>query len=936
MLRFFPWAVCAMLAGCAATPPAEEPLLREGTYTPIPRTSNTASSAGAASSPSAAPAASAAPADAQPLPPPRRPVIRPTRASASSSARAPGGGASAARTPENGGGAARPMASARPDLNDGKVLLNFVDADLQAVLRALARFTGRNFLVDPRVKGQLTLVSDGEVEADTAYGMLLGALRMQGYTIVDVGGVSRVVPVADAKLQGGGVNEAEPGGGMATRTFRLAYENAEKLVPILRPMIAPDNPITAYPGNNTIVVTDYADNLDRIGRIIESIDTPTALDTDVVKIYNGVALDIAAMAADLLATGGGQQADGIAVVADPRSNSVVIRSSSPERTAIARDLVVKLDNVQTDPGNLHVVHLRNAQATQLARVLRGVLTGESDAAALGGDDAVRQALGAGGMLAGAGGGLGGSSSSSSSSGSAGSTGAAGTGGAGGVGTLRGGQRDAGANGMPGSGQDSGAFSAGGVTVMADVTTNTLILSAPEPMYRSLRKVIDLLDQRRAQVLVESLIVEVTEDNAAELGIQWMTGNGRWFGGASLGGSGINASARTTLDAAPRGLNIGIIDGTVSLPGVGEILNLELLARALESRNGVNILSTPNLLTLDNEPAAIMVGRTLPFVSGQYITDGGGGSNNPFQTVEREDIGLKLNIRPQISEGGTVKLDIYQEVSTLDDVASANLGGIVTNKRAIDTSVLLDDGQIMVLGGLLEDSVQSGSDAVPVLGDIPVLGALFRYESRRRVKTNLMVFLRPYVVRDANAGRGLTQDRYDYMRRVQARAQPASHPLLGDIAAPVLPPAGVPRAGRAEPYDLRPEQWDDTRALPPPATQSSSSTTPPLASSAQDGQPEPVRTRLPAGLTVSADPEALYGQAANAGTVIQFAQAREQSEAIRVAQRARISGLKAYALAGPGGMDYVVRVDAGRDPNNVDAAVRILRELGYQPELVVTP
>ncbi|MEI2418132.1 secretin N-terminal domain-containing protein, partial [Orrella sp. JC864] len=379
--RAFPWLFCVLLAGCAA-PQAEEPLLRAGVYTPAPARQ-------------AAGIEPAPPARAEPLPPAeRQPVIRPVRQSGAAAGAGPSAGADRA-----------PRPAGPPDLNDGKVLLNFVDADLQGVLRALARFTGRNFLVDPRVKGQLTLVSDGEVSADTAYGMLLGALRMQGYTIVDVGGVSRVVPAADAKLQGGGVNEPAAPGGMATRTFRLSYENAEKLVPILRPMIAPDNPITAYPGNNTIVVTDYAENLERIARIIESIDTPTALDTDVVKIYNGVALDIAALAAELLQTGG-QQGEGIAVLADPRSNSVIIRSSSPERTAVARDLVIKLDNVQTDPGNLHVVHLRNAQATQLAAVLRGVLTGESGMAGAGGDDAVRAALGAGGMLAGPGAGAG--------------------------------------------------------------------------------------------------------------------------------------------------------------------------------------------------------------------------------------------------------------------------------------------------------------------------------------------------------------------------------------------------------------------------------------------------------------------------------------------------------------------------------------------------
>lgn len=889
---------CMLLAGCAATAPGDAPLVRDGTYTPF--------------NPARAVADAGQDQAVMPSAVDRPPVVRgvqePRRAS------------SAARgTAEDG----RP-----PALGQGKVTLSFVDSDLQAVLRALAKFTGRHFLVDPRVKGTLTLVSDGEVPAATAYDMLLGALRMQGFTIVDVGGVSRVVPAADAKHQGGAVNPEGAGGGIATRTFRLSYESAEKLVPVLQPMIPADAAITAYPGNNTLVITDHAANLDRMARIIESIDTPTALDTDVVKIRNGVAVDIAGMAADLL-DDGGTVADGIAVLADPRSNSVVIRSSSPERTRLARNLIIKLDNAQTDPGNLHVVYLRNAQATHLANVLRGVLTGESADVAGPGGDSVRAALGAGGMLAGGGGGD--AASGSSASGTAARSGGA-------AGSLRGGQAAGAAqgNGLAGATQgQSVAFSASGVTVQADVTTNTLIVSAPEPLYRSLRKVIDLLDQRRAQVLVESMIVEVTETDSAELGIQWMTGNGRVFGGAQFGGSGLNASATTTLDALPSGLNVGVIDGTVNLPGVGQILNLKVLARALQTRGGANILSTPNLLTLDNEPAAIMVGKTVPFVSGQYVTTGGS-SSNPFQTIQREDIGLKLNIRPQISEGGTVKLDIYQEVSSLDDMESTKLGGIVTNKRALDTSVLLDDGQIMVLGGLLEDTVQSGSDAIPVLGSIPILGALFRHDSRKRVKTNLMVFLRPFVVRDARDGRGLTQDRYNFMRRAQARSQPASHPLLRDMSAPVLPPMDLPVAGQGAAYDMRPRHWQETRKQPPPATQAVSAVRQVPGGAAEPDVEPPVHTRLPAGVALASDPQAMLGLAERGINVIQFAHVNELNAATRIAQRARISGLQAYAIAGAGGMDYVVRVDVGRNPRQVDNAVALLRELGYAPELVVTP
>jgi len=833
---------------------------------------------------------------------------------------------------------------------DDKVVLNFVDADITSVVSALARFLGRNFLFDPRVKGQITLVSEGEVPAATAYGMLATALRMRGFAIVDVGEVSRVVPVADAKMQGGTVNTRNPGGGLATRTFRLNYENADAMVPVLKPLIAAENTITAYPANNTLVVTDYIDNLERLARIIESIDTPTSLDSEVIKLRNGVAVDIAGLATELLEGSGEKGRRDIVVLADPRSNSIVIRSSSPGRTALARELVAKLENVQSDPGNLHVVYLRNAQSVHLAGVLRGLLTGESPDASGTGSGSVRAALGAGGMLGGAGaganGGSGGGSGGAANNGSAnrGTGGATGTGnnaGAGGGlrGTSGGGASGTGAQaGATGSGGNGAAFSAGGVTVQADATTNTLIIAAPEPMYRSLRRVIDTLDQRRAQVLVESLIVEVTERDASELGIQWMAGGGNGRGvraGTNFGGATLNANARNTIEAMPRGLNIGIVDGTVNLPGVGEILNLKMLARALQAKDGANILSTPNILTLDNEAASIMVGKTVPFVSGQYITNGNS-STNPFQTIQREDIGLKLNIRPQISEGGTVKLDIYQEVSTIDAQAS-DISGIVTNKRALDTSILVDDGQIMVLGGLMEDSVANGTESVPGLGSLPVVGNLFRYDKRQRVKTNLMVFLRPYVIRDANASRGLTLDRYNFMRMQQGRARPVPHGLLPDMGGPALPPADVPVAsvpGRAPEVDLRPQNWDRTREQPPPPTAASSAV---RQQPAEAAPPPPVlRSQLPRNVTVDSDPAVLYGGANDKVTVVQIADVQAEQDAVRIVKRVRISGIGAYIVGGPGGEGNLVRADVPRDPQSVDNAVSVLRELGYKPELVVAP
>ncbi|AZC95564.1 type II secretion system secretin GspD [Pseudomonas chlororaphis] len=680
----------------------------------------------------------------------------------------------------------------RNPLGDQPVRLNFVDVDIQAVVRALARSTGQQFLVDPRVKGNLTLVSEGEVPAHQAYDMLLAALRMQGFSVVDVGGVAQVVPEADAKLLGGPIyNAGKPSAnGMLTRTFRLQYENAVNLIPVLRPIVSPNNPINAYPGNNSIVITDYAENLTRVAQIIEGIDIPSALDTDVVPVQNGIAVDIAGMVSELLETQGADPTQKVSVVGDPRSNSIIIRTGSPERTELARNLIYKLDNAQSNPSNLHVVYLRNAQAGKLAQALRGLLTGESDS---GTGDNARAMLGSmGGMSQGGSSSSGQSGSTSSTSGSSSLSGSSGSG----SGYAQGGSSSSSQGGTQSSDQNP-AFSAGGVTIQADATTNTLLISAPEPLYRNLREVIDMLDQRRAQVVIESLIVEVNEDDAAEFGVQWQTGNlggSGVIGGANLGGSGLNLNGKTSIDVLPQGLNVGLVNGTVDIPGIGKILDLKVLARALRSKGGSNVLSTPNLLTLDNEAASIFVGQTIPFVTGSYVTGGGGNSNNPFQTVQREEVGLKLNVRPQISEGGTVKLDIYQEVSSVDQRASVE-AGTVTNKRAIDTSILLDDGQIMVLGGLLQDGYSQSNNAVPWLSTLPGIGALFRNEGRSTNKTNLMVFLRPYIIRDSAAGRSITLNRYDFMRRAQGGLQPDRSWAMPDMQAPQLPSAeqGVPGA-----------------------------------------------------------------------------------------------------------------------------------------------
>jgi general secretion pathway protein D len=331
-------------------------------------------------------------------------------------------------------------------------------------------------------------------------------------------------------------------------------------------------------------------------------------------------------------------------------------------------------------------------------------------------------------------------------------------------------------------------------IQADPATNSVLINAPDVIYNNLRAALDKLDVRRAQVYVEALIAEITADKAAEFGIQWQNlsgasgadGSTRAFGGTNFGSTGQNILGISANPAsAGRGLNIGVVKGLVKIPGVGEILNLGLLVRALEADNKANILSTPTLLTLDNEEARIVIGQNVPFITGQYALSGASTTPTPFQTVERRDVGLTLRVRPQISEGGTVRLQIYQEVSSVQD--TTNPAGVITNKRAVESMVLVDDGQIVVIGGLIQDSVRDGVEKVPFLGDLPILGALFTYNTRQRTKTNLMVFLRPTVLRDAQRAESVTASRYDYILGEQYKAASPHNPPLPDMDPPILPP-----------------------------------------------------------------------------------------------------------------------------------------------------
>ena len=650
------------------------------------------------------------------------------------------------------------------------VTLNFVNADIEAVSRAMAAILRQQFVVDPRVKGTMTLYSEKALAPHEAYLNYLAALRGQGYTVVEVGGLFKVVPEADAKLQSGTVSVGDVnrrGDQVLTQIYRLTHENANNLVPVLRPLISPNNTINANPGNNTLVITDYADNLQRIGKIIAAMDTPTTGDVEVITLKHAVASDIAVLVQRLTDSAGGT-APGAAggtsasVLVDPRSNSLLVRAPNPARLAAIRSLVDKLDQPAQGgnaAGNIWVVYLKNADATKLAAVLRAAYSGNGASA--------------------------GSSSTSPSPSNTPSTQSL-------VNALsgQGGSTQATAPVTPSAGPSTGGF------VQADPATNALIITAPEPMYRQLRAMIDQLDARRAQVFIETMIVEVTGDDSADFGFQWQAlgnVNGRYIGGAGTNfGNGTtnittNAAADTLTGALAGigpGLNIGVVRK------IGDNYGLSAIARALQSRANTNIVSTPNLVTLDNEEAKIIVGSNVPFITGQYTNTGSGTSTvSPFQTIERKDVGITLRIRPQIGESGTVRMTLFQESSSLASgtAPGTSSAGPTTNKRSIESTVVVDDGQIIVLGGLIEDTFTVDKSQVPILGDIPYLGALFRSESRTKKRTNQMVFLRPVVMRDANASNSLSIDRYELLRGEQKDVRIPSNPLLPLNGVPVVPP-----------------------------------------------------------------------------------------------------------------------------------------------------
>ncbi len=644
-----------------------------------------------------------------------------------------------------------------------KVTLNFVGADIQSVVKSVSLITGKNFILDPRVSGTVNIISANPVDKDLVYPILLSALRLQGFTAVEGPGVIKIVPEADAKLNNSPTVEGSTskfrGDQLITQVFALKHESAAQLLPVLRPLIAPNNVINAYPNNNTLVITDYAENLKRISKIIDSIDVAPNTEIDVIRLKYASAIEISQLLPRLMPEAGAQQnipggQPKLALAVDARINGLIVRGENQAMLTKVRKLVESLDVETSETGNIRVVYLRNAEAVKVAETLRGILGGGTGG---GNSQPIPQPV---------------------------------------------------AQPVPGQPGAQGVAAAivnipqtsGGGTIQAYAATNSLVIVAPDYVYNGLRGVIDKLDARRAQVFVEALIVEVSTNKASEFGIQWQDLSGandtgvRGVGGTNFNTGGTNnniGAVAANIGGAGPGFNIGIIKGRINIPGIGEIFNLGILARALEADGNVNILSTPNILTIDNEEAKIVVGQNVPFITGTQ-TATTGGLANPFQTIERKDVGLQLKVKPSVSEGGTVKLTLSQEVSSLGANSTA---GFITNKRSIDSTILVDDGQIVVLGGLIQDEVRVNVDQVPVLGNIPLLGNLFKYEKRTRDKVNLMVFIRPVILRDPQAPQQITNERYDYIRNEQGLTKPEHRWVIPDMPVPQLPaipPAPMPK------------------------------------------------------------------------------------------------------------------------------------------------
>jgi general secretion pathway protein D len=608
-----------------------------------------------------------------------------------------------------------------------EVTLNFSDADLVAVINSVSQITGKNFIIDPRVKGKINVVSSKPLNEEEVYNVFLSILQVHGFATVPTKNAIKIIPDATAKQSAAPFSSASrnPGDQLITRVLEIKNINAAQLVPILRPLVAQQGHLAAYPTTNVLIISDRAANIRRIDRIIAQMDKKIDSGIEIIKLKHAFAAEVVRLLSSLNVVSPDQKAPaggGIKITADERTNSVLLSGERNARLKY-RAIISDLDSPIEASGNTHVVYLRYADAKNIATILTNV-----------GQEALKaEALNVG------------------------------------------------------SGGSGGAVSS--VSVQADEESNALVINAPVSIFASLRSVIQQLDIPRAQVHIEAIIAEVTLNTSKELGVQWLL--------SSSQPGVVGSSQFSTFGSSIGGVAAGIVDGVTDsfLPdggvlGLGNIdddgLSIVALIRALQGDGETNLLSTPSLVTLDNQEAEIIVGQNVPFVTGQS-TGAASTTNNPFQTIERQDIGVQLKVTPQINEGDAITLKINQEVS---DIAASSEGAvdIVTTKRAITTTVQIEDGELLVLGGLISDRLIDIEQKVPFLGDLPLIGALFRATSVEKGKQNLMVFIRATIIKDPKKARALSARKYNALRDLQLnyRGEDELGPALDPLAPMLMP------------------------------------------------------------------------------------------------------------------------------------------------------
>ena len=605
---------------------------------------------------------------------------------------------------------------------------NYKEADIRQIVEAVGEVTQKNFIIDPRVSAKVTMLSSSPMTPEAFYEAFLSILQVHGYVAVTSGDLIKIVPDATARQYAGPLGTAGAAGGddIVTQVIQVQNVGAAQLVPILRPLIPQYGHLAAHPGSNMLIISDRAANVSRMLSIIRRIDQSNDEDVEVVRLEHASAAEIVRILTSLTQQ---PRSDGVPVntslVADARTNSVLIGGDKSERLRL-RALIAHLDTPLEEGGDTQVRYLRYADAEELSTKLQQHFQTQVQAAA----------------------------------GQAGTT----------------------------------TTATNAVSVWADTQNNAIVVSAPPKMMRSLMQIVDKLDIRRAQVLVEAIIVEVVADKTSELGVTWaIEGSGSNTpigvtnfpdfgpGIVQIGGAAGSGGQVDPTGLIGEGISIGL--GRISDAGI----SFASIIRALNGDADTNIISTPSIVTTDNEEATLNVGQEVPFVTGSYSNTGNaGGSVNPFQTIQRQQIGVKLVITPQINEGDALLLTIAQEISSIAQSAAGAVD-LITNQRIIETTVIVDDGEILVLGGLLEDVLRESDQRVPVLGRIPIIGNLFRSRKTDKVKTNLLVFIRAKILRDKTQTSFETNAKYNYIRDIQQGNRETGVQLMPKSSRPVLPP-----------------------------------------------------------------------------------------------------------------------------------------------------